>query len=107
MSQRCATCGGKRYRIRRMKHAAAAILLFTAFVAVASPSAQPPAPPSVPKIRFESVPDFLKYSPDMNLGEVLGVAINSKGTLAVLNHPGSATGPLYGNASTQLLEFDQ
>src|ERR1041385_72704 len=43
----------------------------------------------------------------MNLGEVLGVAINSKGTLAVLNHPGSATvGPLYGNASTQILEFD-
>ena len=43
----------------------------------------------------------------MNLGEVLGVAINSKGTLAVLNHPGSATvGPLYGNASTQIFEFD-
>jgi hypothetical protein len=38
---------------------------------------------------------------------VLGVAINSRGTLAVLNHPGSATvGPLYGNASTQILEFD-
>jgi len=44
----------------------------------------------------------------MNLGEVLGVAVNSKGHIVVLNHPGSATsGPLYGNASTQLLEFDQ
>ena len=43
----------------------------------------------------------------MNLGEVLGVAVNSKGRIVVLNHPGSATsGPLYGNASTQLLEFD-
>src|SRR3954467_14174813 len=73
----------------------------------ADPAVQPAAQPAVPKIRFESVPDFLKYSPDMNLGEVLGVAINSKGTLAVLNHPGSATaGPLYGNASTQILEFD-
>jgi sugar lactone lactonase YvrE len=63
---------------------------------------------NVPKIPFDSVPDFLKYSSDMNLGEVLGVAVNSKGHVVVLNHPGSATsGPLYGNASTQLLEFDQ
>ena len=43
----------------------------------------------------------------MNLGEILGVAENSKGHLVVLNHPGTATsGPLYGNATTQLLEFD-
>jgi hypothetical protein len=35
------------------------------------------------------------------------VAVNSKGTIVVLNHPGSAaSGPLYGNATTQLLEFD-
>ena len=54
-----------------------------------------------------SVPNYLKYSPDMNLGEILGVAENSKGHLVVLNHPGTATsGPLYGNATTQLLEFD-
>jgi hypothetical protein len=67
-----------------------------------------PAPGvNVPVIPFDSVTDFLKYSPDMNLGEVLGVAVNSKGRIVVLNHPGSATsGPLYGNASTQLLEFD-
>jgi hypothetical protein len=63
----------------------------------------------VPLIPYESVPNFLKYSPDMNLGEVLGVAVNSKGHVMVLNHPGSASngGPLYGNATTQLLEFDQ
>jgi hypothetical protein len=60
-----------------------------------------------PKIPFESDLNFLKLNPDMNLGEVLGVAVNSKGTVVVLNHPGSATsGPLYGNATTQLLEFD-
>ena len=59
---------------------------------------------NVPKIPFDTSTDFLKYSPDMNLGEVLGVAVNSKGLIVVLNHPGSATsGPLYGNASTQLL----
>jgi hypothetical protein len=69
-----------------------------------------PAPPNtnVPKIPFDSVPNFLKYSADMNLGEVLGVAVNSKGRILVLNHPGTAmAGPLYGNATTQLLEFDE
>src|ERR1700685_1561453 len=59
------------------------------------------------KIPFDSDPSFLKLNYQMNLGEVLGVAVNSKGTIVVLNHPGSATsGPLYGNATTQLLEFD-
>jgi hypothetical protein len=69
----------------------------------------PPAPPpvTVPELTWEASTDFLKYSPDMNLGEVLGVAVNSKARVVILNHPGSAaTGPLYGNASTQLLEFD-
>ena len=61
-----------------------------------------------PLIPFDSLTDALKYSADMNVGEVLGVAISSKGRIALLNHPGSATsGPLYGNATTQLLEFDQ
>ena len=60
-----------------------------------------------PKIPFESDVNFLKLNYQMNLGEVLSVAVNSKGTVIVLNHPGSATsGPLYGNATTQLLEFD-
>lgn len=72
--------------------------------------AQAPAAPSVvtaPEIPFDANTEFLKYSPDMNLGEVLGIAVNSKGRIAVLNHPGSSTsGPMYGNASTQLLEFD-
>ena len=46
----------------------------------------------VPDLPFESVP-FLKITPDRNLGEVLAVAMNSKGHLVVLNHPGtSATG---------------
>ncbi len=61
----------------------------------------------VPEIPFDSDTRFLKYSPDMNLGEVLGVAINSKGQIVVLNHPGNNNGPLYSNASTQLLEFDK
>ena len=62
----------------------------------------------VPLIPYASEPGFLKYSPEMNLGETLGVAVNSKGHIMVLNHPGSANsgGPLYRNATTQLLEFD-
>src|SRR3954468_16308506 len=70
-------------------------------------SAQSPQNATVPTIAFDTSTDFLKYSPDMNLGEVLGVAVNSKGHIVVLNHQGSTTAPLYGNATTQLLEFDQ
>ena len=63
---------------------------------------------SSPKISFDANIEFLKYPASMNLGEVLGVAINSKGHIVILNHPGSGTsGPLYGNASTQLFEFDE
>ncbi len=66
------------------------------------------AQPAVPTIPFDSIPNYFKYSPEMNLGEVLGVAVNSKGHVLMINHPGSGTtGPLYGNASTQLLEFDE
>ena len=67
-----------------------------------------PAPlTGVPIIPYDIAPTFLKNSPDMNFGEVLGVAVNSKGSVVVLNHQGSAaSGPLYGNATTQILEFD-
>lgn len=70
-------------------------------------SAQAPPRTDVPTIPFDASTDFLKITPDMNFGEVLGVAVNSKGHIVVLNHPGNASGPLYGNASTELLEFDQ
>src|SRR5574341_74229 len=78
-----------------------------AVLALAASTPAPAIQANVPRIPFDSVPDYLKYPPTMNLGEVLGVAVNSKGRVLVLNHPGSATsGPLYGNATTQLLEFD-
>src|SRR5580765_4797919 len=91
---------------------AAAAALATIDIARLQPvvrlGAQAPQNANVPKIPFDTSADFLKYPPDMNLGEVLGVAVNSKGYLVVLNHPGSATsGPVYGNASTQLFEFDE
>lgn len=62
----------------------------------------------VPQIKFESVP-FFKLTYQTNFGEVLGVAVNSKGHVVVLNHPGTADlgTPVFGEATTQLLEFDQ
>ena len=85
------------------------VLAFAVAAAQAPPQPSRPEPArAVPTIPFDTQTDYLKNSPDMNFGEVLGVAVNSKGHVVVLNHPGSASsGPLYGNASTQLLEFDQ
>jgi hypothetical protein len=58
----------------------------------------------VPEIRYTSVPDVLKLPDDRYLGEVAGVAVNSKGHLFVFSRANS-TGPAYGAAAAQLLEF--
>ena len=60
---------------------------------------------SVPQIPYKSVPNFLKFPPDLHLGEAAGVAVNSKGHIFVFSRSGSGTGPAYGNAASQLLEF--
>lgn len=57
-----------------------------------------------PEIKFKSVPDFLKLPPNMYLGEVSGVAVNSKGDVFVFSR-GNTTGPAYAAAAAQLLEF--
>ena len=57
-----------------------------------------------PKIRYQSVPDFLKLPPDIYFGEVAGVAVNSKGHVFVFSR-GDTTGPAYGAGAAQLLEF--
>ena len=58
----------------------------------------------VPQIPFDSVPNFLKLPPDMYLGEVSGVAVNSKGHVFVYQR-GNTNGPAYAAAAAQLLEF--
>jgi len=58
----------------------------------------------VPKIPFQSVPDFLKLPPDLYLGEVAGVAVSSKKHVFVFSR-GNSTGPAYGASGAQLLEF--
>jgi hypothetical protein len=78
-----------------MKHSIIVLFLF-----VAAPLfAQQP-----PEIRFNSVPNFLKLPADLYLGEAAGVAVNSKGHIFVFSR-GSTTGPAYGAAAAQLLEF--
>src|SRR5271166_4926842 len=67
--------------------------------------AQQPGPQTAPTIPFDSVPAFLKLPPDIYLGEVAGVAVNSKGHVFVFSR-GGTTGPAYGAAAAQLLEFD-
>ena len=41
----------------------------------------------------------------MHLGEVAGVAVNSKGHIFVYSRGGSSAGPAYGNTASQILEF--
>jgi DNA-binding beta-propeller fold protein YncE len=65
--------------------------------------AQAQAP--VPVIRFDSMPDPLKLPKDLYLGEVTGVAVNSRGHVFVLSR-GNTSGPAYAAAAAQLLEFD-
>ncbi|HTR46543.1 MAG TPA: peptidyl-alpha-hydroxyglycine alpha-amidating lyase family protein [Verrucomicrobiae bacterium] len=59
----------------------------------------------VPEIPYRSVPDFLKLPADLYLGEVAGVAVNSKGHVFVFSRS-NTTGPAYGASAAQLLEFN-
>src|SRR5437660_9805999 len=60
---------------------------------------------TVPQIPYHSVPDFLQLPPIVYFGEVPGVAVNSKKHVFVFSR-GNSTGPAYGAAAAQLLEFD-
>src|SRR3982751_795260 len=59
---------------------------------------------SVPEIPYDAVPDALKLPADLYLGEVAGVAVNSKRHVFVFSR-GGTVGPAYGAAAAQLLEF--
>ena len=58
----------------------------------------------VPVIPYDGDIDFLKLPKDLHLGEVTGVAVNSKKHIFVFSR-GSTTGPAYAAAAAQLLEF--
>ena len=74
------------------------------FVACALVFAAPALAQQPPEIRFHSAPDFLQLPPDLYLGEVTGVAVNSKGHIFVFSR-GNTTGPAYAAGAAQLLEF--
>jgi hypothetical protein len=58
----------------------------------------------VPNIAYDSVPNLLKLPPNLYLGEIAGVAVNSKKHIFVFQR-GNTSGPAYGAAASQLLEF--
>jgi len=78
-----------------------------AIALIALLAAAPHAQQAVPEIPFDSVPNFLKLPPDMNFGEASGVAVNSKGDVAVFTRSNSAGGPAYGATASQILLFDK
>ncbi|MDR3721825.1 MAG: peptidyl-alpha-hydroxyglycine alpha-amidating lyase family protein [Candidatus Acidoferrales bacterium] len=83
------------------------LVLFLALTgsAIAQQAPTPtPATATVPEIPYRSVADFLKLPPDLYLGEVAGVAVNSKGHVFVFSR-GNTTGAAYGASAAQLLEF--
>ena len=61
---------------------------------------------AAPEIPFDSVPNAIKLPDGMYLGEVSGVAVNSKGHIFVFSR-GNTTGPAYAASAAQLLEFDK
>src|SRR5919201_4400959 len=65
------------------------------------------AQPSVPEIPFDGDVNFLKLPAGMNLGEASGVAVNSKGDIAVYTRSNSANGPAYAATASQVLLFDK
>jgi len=76
-------------------------LIFGALILAAGTAAAQPAPP---EIAFDSV-NFARLPDNMYLGEAAGVAVNSKGHVFVFQR-GNTSGPAYGAAAAQLLEFD-
>src|SRR3954471_24970474 len=67
---------------------------------------------SVPEIAFDASLDFLKLPPDLYLGEVAGVAANSRGQLFVYTRTGNPTvglgnSRLFSHGGSRLLQFDR
>jgi len=69
--------------------------------------AAPALAQNAPQIKFTSVPNFPDLPEGRNLGEVPGVAVNSKGHVFVFSRSNPAVaGPVFGQAAGELFEFD-
>jgi len=67
---------------------------------------------SVPEISYDSAPNLLKMPPEIHLGEVAGVATNSRGHLFVYTRTGNPTAMLGASriithGGSRLFQFDQ
>src|SRR6266581_3218325 len=78
--------------------------LVALLVLMSAPAFAQTSPPEIP---YDSVANLLKLPPDLHLGEVPSVAVNSKGHIFVYARGGSSRGPAYGNTASQILEFDR
>lgn len=72
----------------------------------------PQAGGSVPEIAYTASADFLKLPTDLYLGEVAGVATNSRGQLFIYTRTGNPTvglgnSRLFAHGGSRLLEFDR
>lgn len=97
----CPCCGDTPSGMWHRRHflALAGAALAGAAVAPGSAFAE-----TVPTIAYDAVPDLIQLPPDTFLGECSGVAVSSRGHLFILSR-GNTTGPAYGAAAAQLLEF--
>src|SRR5262249_14292167 len=91
--------GIRDWRLSMRPYALALIVMLGALPSSAEAQTMPPT------IQFESVPNPLKLPADVHLGEVAGVAVNSKGNIFVFSR-GNSSGPAYMATAAQLLEFD-
>src|SRR5262245_2642904 len=57
-----------------------------------------------PEIPYDAAPAFLKLPENLHLGEVSGVAVNSKKHIFLFSR-GNVNGPAYGATAAQVLEF--
>src|SRR4026209_1512255 len=70
------------------------------------------APTALPELAFDASADFLKLPSDIYLGEVAGVATNSRGQLFVYTRTGNPTvavgnSRLFSHGGARLFEFDR
>jgi hypothetical protein len=97
----CPCCGSAEHRAMSRRS-------FLSLVAgTAAGLAIPPAfadSPTVPSIAYDSIPNPVHLPKDVYFGECSGVSLNSHGHIFVLSR-GNSTGPAYGAAAAQLLEF--
>jgi len=90
----------------------AALLVLAAGHAISAQQQFGGAQLAVPEIPFDSVPNFLKLPDKLYLGEVPGVATNSKGHVFVYTRTGTTTATMGGSrvlahGGSRLFEFDE